>query len=171
MKNMVLAFVFALLGTGLFAQEGFKIGIQGGLPIGDYDEKVSVVVGADVGYMWALGEVIDLGITTGFVHGFAETFHTETVLTDLPNMQFIPLAASLRLWPSNSFSLGGSVGQALGINEGNEGGLYYRPQVGFLMGPQTELNLSYTGINLDGDSWSTVTLGIVYTILSARHYR
>jgi hypothetical protein len=31
------------------------------------------------------------------------------------------------------------------------------------MGAQTEVNLSYTGIKLDNVTWTTLTLGIVYT--------
>ena len=75
----------------------------------------------------------------------------------------MPLAVSMRLWPSNSFSIGVDAGYALGLNEGNDGGLYYRPLVGFLLGAQTELNFSYSNINLEDDKWSTITIGILYT--------
>ncbi|MFK5974029.1 MAG: hypothetical protein QM485_12230 [Flavobacteriaceae bacterium] len=171
MKNIIIALSLTFVGMGSYAQQGFKIGIQGGIPVGDFNNKVGVVIGVDAGYMYALGEVIDLGVTTGFIHGFPEKFQTGTVLADLPNVQFVPIAGSIRLWPSNSFSLGVDVGQAFGINDGNKGGLYYRPLIGFLLGPQTELNLSYTGINLEGDSWSTANIGILYTFEASRGRR
>ena len=168
MKHGILALLFTFLSIGLSAQEGFKLGIQGGLPLADFNDEVAITIGLDVGYMYALGEVVDLGIMTGFVHGFAETFHTNTVLTDLPDVQFLPLAGSVRIWPSNSFSFGVDAGQAFGINEGNEGGLYYRPLIALLMGPKTEVNLSYTGIQLDDKVWSTANLGVIYTFTSRR---
>jgi hypothetical protein len=153
------------------SQEGFKIGAQGGLPIGDFNDQIGVVVGADIGYMWAPNQVFDLGIKAGIIHGFAERFRAETVSVKLPSMQFAPVAASLRIWPSPAFSFGADVGQAFGLNDGNEGGFYYRPQIGFQTGPQSELNFSYTAIDQDTETWSTVTLGFVYTFLSARHLR
>ncbi len=171
MKNIFFTFFLALLGMQLSAQEGFKIGIQGGLPLGDYNDKVGVVLGFDVGHMWALGEVVDLGITAGYIYGFPEKFRAEVVSVDLPSIQFLPIAASIRFWLSNSVSLGIDVGQALGINDGNDGGLYYRPQIGFLFGTQTEINLSYTGISQDQGSWSTATLGILYTIPTGKSLR
>lgn len=158
--------------TAAFAQEGFKLGAQAGLPIGDLNDQIGVVVGADVGYMWAPGKIMDLGIKAGFLYGFAEKFRpVEGVTVDLPSLQFAPIAASVRFWPGKSFSFGGDVGQAFGLNDGNEGGFYYRPQIGFQVGPQSELNFSYTSISGDNGDWTTITLGYVYTFLSARHFR
>ncbi len=91
------------------------------------------MVGLDAGYMVALGEVVDLGVATGFLNGFPEKFPGETALTDLPHVQFIPLAASVRIWPSNSSSIGVDAGQGFGLNKGNDGGLYYRPLVAYLL--------------------------------------
>jgi len=168
MKRFIFVLFLAFCSSMTHAQEGFKVGIQGGLPFGDFNDDVGLFVGADMGYMWALGEVVDLGATVGFIHGFAETFGDNAPSVDLPDVQFVPLAGSLRIWPSNSFSFGINAGTALGINEGNDGGLYYRPIIGFLLGPRTELNLSYTGIQLDEGTWSSANLGVVYTFPSRR---
>ena len=160
MKRIVLCLL--LLGSGLYAQQGFKIGLNGGLPVNqEVNAIVSLVAGADIGYHYALGEVVDAGIMVGFINGFPEKFDSGGA--DLPHVQFLPLAASFRIWPSNSFSFGGDTGYALGLNDGNEGGFYYKPLVGYLMGPQTEVSLSYTGIAAEGLSWATVNLGVLYT--------
>lgn len=168
MKNIILGMLFFLLGSGVYAQEGVKIGIQGGLPVNEFNDVVGVMVGVEAGYMWALGKTVDLGAKVGFINGFPEKFNSETVLIDLPNVQFLPLAGSVRIWPSRSFALGVDAGYAVGINEGNDGGLYYRPLIGYLMGPKTQLNFSYTGISLEEQSWATVTMGIIYTFPSKR---
>ncbi|MCO5724782.1 hypothetical protein [Robiginitalea marina] len=162
MKWFKMAFVLFFLVIGVRAQQGFKIGLHGGIPIqGEVNEVVSLVAGADLGYLFALGEVVDAGIMTGFVNGFPEKFDSGGA--DLPHVQFLPLAASFRIWPSNSFSFGADAGYALGLNPGNDGGVYYRPVIGYLMGPRTEVNLSYTGIDTPGQPWATVTLGVLYT--------
>ncbi len=170
MKQGILTLICIALGVSLQAQKGFKIGIQGGIPIGDFNDRVGVVIGGELGYVWPLGEVLDLGVTAGFLNGFPEKYREETVTNNFPNVQFIPLGAALRIWPSNSFFVGGDIGQAVGINEGNDGGLFYRPQLGFLMGPQTQLNFSYTGIDLDDARWATITMGVRYTIAPKKNY-
>ncbi|MCK0146169.1 hypothetical protein MWU78_10980 [Arenibacter sp. F26102] len=163
MKKVLTIFVFALLSLGSYAQEGMKIGIHGGLPLDEFQDQLSLVAGVDLGYRWGLSEIVDLGVMVGFVNGFPEKYDRDLFAEDLPNIQFMPLAASVRIWTSNSFSLGADVGQAIGINDGNDGGLYYRPTIGYLMGAQTEVNLSYTGIKLDDATWTTLTLGVLYT--------
>ncbi len=163
LKRVLLLIGLFYLSTTSFAQEGLKLGMQAGLPFNDFNDAVSVVVGVETGYMFALNEYLDLGVSTGYVIGFAETFQSGPIRIEYPNMQFLPVAASLRIWPSNSFTFGGEVGQAFGLNEGNDGGFYYRPMVGYLLGPKTEINFSYTGINLDLVTWNTVTLGVVHT--------
>jgi hypothetical protein len=164
MKNILRTIVLLFFCTGMFAQEGIKIGLQGSFPFDDFSDAVVLSVALDVGYMHALGEVVDAGIMTGFINGFPDTFQSDIITADRPHVQFVPLAASVRVWPSNSFSFGGDVGQAFGINEGNDGGLYYRPTIGYLFGTNTEINLSYTGIKLDGATWTTVNVGILHTI-------
>jgi len=161
--NKYFILLFALcLSTGIFAQEGFKFGIQGGIPLDDYNEAVSIVLGADFSYMYPLGEVVDIGPAVGYIHGFAETFQTTIIREEQEAVQFLPLSAGVRFWTSNYFSFGGNVGYAMGINDGNEGGLYYRPTIAYLMSSSVEVNFSYTGIDIEETTWSTVTLGIVY---------
>lgn len=171
MKKLGITILFTLAAYTLSAQEGFKLGIQAGLPFGDFDDLTGIVLGADAGYMFALGEVVDLGVSAGYIYGFPETFSAGAAELDLPSIQFAPLAASLRIWTSNSFSFGGKIGYALGLNEGNDGGLYYRPLIGYLMSSKTEVNISYTGIQFDNVTWSTVTLGVQYTFDSGRSLR
>ncbi|MGB6150664.1 MAG: outer membrane beta-barrel protein [Pricia sp.] len=170
-KQLLLLAVLAFTSTSSLSQEGFKIGAHGGIPLGDVNDEIGIVVGADVGYLWAPNKIFDIGVKAGFVHGFPETFKAETVTVKLPSVQFLPVAASLRIWAAKSFSFGGDVGHAIGLNEGNDGGFYYRPQIGFQVGPQSEINFSYTAIDLGEATWSTVTVGYVYTFLSARHFR
>ncbi|HUH46552.1 MAG TPA: hypothetical protein VLZ54_05310 [Arenibacter sp.] len=162
MKRTILALLFVLIGISLYGQRGMKIGIHGGLPLNEFKEETSIMLGLDLGYRFALGEVVDFGIMTGYIYAFPEKYHLDYGV-DLPSIQFVPLTGSVRIWPSNSFSLGVDAGQAIGINEGNEGGFYYRPTLGYLMGAQAEVNVSYTGIQLEGRSWATVSLGIFYT--------
>ena len=171
MKKLVLVLICALFSTCLFAQEGFKLGFQAGLPYNDFNDRASVMVAGDFGYMRALGEVVDLGIMTGIVHGFPKTFVFEEANVSIEEneaIDFVPLALSIRIWPSRSFSFGVDGGQAFGISDDNDGGLYFRPILGYLFGTYTEINLSHTTIKLDDSTWSTINFGILHTFKSKR---
>jgi len=87
------------------------------------------------------------------------------VETEFDNIQFIPVGASLRVYPGKNvgFKFGGDVGYALGLNEGNEGALYYRPSLGIdLRRGTSEVNISYFAVS-DDITFSSVLLG--YMIL------
>lgn len=168
MKNVVLAIACLFVATSMLAQEGFKLGLHGAVPIGDNKDVTSLAAGIDLGYMHALGEMLDMGVAVGFINGFPEKYDQELGAPDLPHVQFLPLAGSVRFWPSNSLSIGGDTGIALGINDGNDGGFYYKPTIGYLLGAQTEVSLSYVGISVDNADWATINLGILYTIPQQR---
>lgn len=159
----LLSIILLLLWTAeTQAQPGFKLGLHGGLPVNqEGNDAVSLLAGVDTGYVFALGEVLDAGVMAGFINGFPEKFDSGGA--DLPHIQFLPLAGSFRIWPSRSFSFGADVGYAVGINSGNQGGFYYKPIIGYLMGTQTEINLSFTNIETDLLPWKTIQFGVLYT--------
>ncbi|MDM9632779.1 hypothetical protein [Robiginitalea aurantiaca] len=168
MRLLIITLVL-LWTTGIQAQPGFKLGLHGGLPINqEGNDAVSLLMGLDTGYLFALGEVVDAGVMVGFINGFPEKFDSGGA--DLPHIQFLPLAGSFRVWPSRSFSIGADLGYAIGINSGNEGGFYYKPILGYLMGSQTEINLSYTNVDTDFLPWRTVQFGILYTFPQRSRY-
>lgn len=169
MKRILILITLMACYGPLSAQQGFKLGVQGSLPVNsETNNTVSLAVGVNAGYMFALGEVVDFGPMVGFINGFPEKFDNGGI--DLPHVQFAPLAASVRIWPSNSVTFGLDGGYALGLNDGNDGGFYYKPILGFLFGPQTELSISYTGIETDTASWATVNFGILYTFPENRFH-
>ena len=61
MKNHICTLALIFLTTLVCAQEGFKIGAHGGIPLGDFNDKIGLVIGADVGYMWGPEQSIRLG--------------------------------------------------------------------------------------------------------------
>lgn len=161
MNRTFSLFLLLMCACGLYGQQGFRIGFHAGIPVNqEGNDAVSLMAGLDTGYLFALGEVVDAGAMTGFINGFPEKFDSGGV--DLPHVQFVPLAGSFRIWPSNVFSFGADLGYALGINDGNDGGLYYKPIIGYMTSPRTEVNLSYTGIENDDLPWATVQLGFRY---------
>lgn len=136
------------------AQVGPRLGANIGLPVGDASDFYSFQAGADLAYMFTAIPLIDVGPMVGYSRFFGDD--------DNGDVHFLPLAASGRLNLA-TFTLGLDLGYALGLSEGIDGGVYYRPQVGFnilMLG----LIASYQGISVDGGTFSSVNLGVEFQL-------
>ena len=110
---------------------------------------------------------MDIGVAAGFFNAFGEKkiISTEGVNeTEFDNVQYLPVGASFRIYPGKNvgFKFGGDIGYAIGISEGEESALYYRPSIGIdLRQGTSEINISYFAINEDA-SFSSVILGYIF---------
>jgi len=161
MRKLVIMAALAVFGLSVNAQ-GFKAGVNLGLPIGDAGDVSGFSVGLDVLHHWSVSDDFSAGVATGFTNAFGKNIDVGIGSFEVPDVQFIPVAASGRFNASDEFSVGADLGYAVGINDGNDGGFYYRPIVGYGVSDNVELNLSYTGISLNGGTWSTTNLGVLF---------
>ena len=157
--------VWSVKAQGTVDRTNFRAGINGGIITGDFSEAYSFSLGVDFVYVWGLSREIDLGFATGFNNAFGEeeTFSNGdfTVTTEFSNLQYIPAAVALRIYPSYGFKLGGDIGYGVGISDGFDGGFYYKPMIGIDLNSTTELNVSYAAIS-DDFNYSTVMVGILF---------
>lgn len=166
--KLIFTSVLLLITLGVQAQvdrTNFRAGANVGLVVGDFSEAYSLNLGLDIYQHWGVSREVDLGIATGFSNAFGEkqtiTNGGLSVETEFDNVQFIPIAGSLRIYPASGFKIGGDVGYAVGVNKGNNGGFYYRPTIGFdISGGTTEINVSYFAVN-DDVTFSSVLLGFL----------
>jgi len=173
MKRGVLILLFAFVAISSNAQRNvdrtnFRAGVNGGLVLGDFSEAYNFGLGLDLSHHWGVSKVIDVGLATGFHNAFGSKESIEIngsfTETEFANIQYIPVGASFRIYPGKNvgFKFGGDVGYALGINEGNEGALYYRPSLGIdVKGGISEVNISYFAVN-DDVTFSAILLGYLF---------
>ena len=161
---VALFYIMALKAQDYTDRDNFKIGVHGALPVGDASEISSIGLGLDVSYNYGISKVFDLGIATGFTNAFVNTDDSVENLTSFENVQFVPVAGVLRIFPHvrSRLNFGADVGYALGIDEGNEGGFYYRPTLAFNVNRGTEVTATYSAVSLSGGTWSTATLGLLF---------
>ncbi len=169
-KTFVLA-IIALVAVSFSSmaqhvdRTSFKAGVHAGVPFGDISDFSNFELGLDLGYHWALSELVDAGLATGFMNAFINNdtvdFGSVVVEGDFPNIQYIPAAAAFRVYPTYDFKVGADVGYAVGVNEGNSGGFYIRPMIGANVSSNTEINISYVKISDDYD-FSMAALGILF---------
>ncbi|WP_298512795.1 outer membrane beta-barrel protein [uncultured Kordia sp.] len=161
MKKLILAAVAVFAFAFSANAQNFEVGINGAIPIGDAGDFSSFSIGIDAAALWNVSEDFDAGVATGFTNAFAKDIAGVSV----DDAQFIPIAGAARYNVSSKFYVGADLGYAIGINDGNDGGFYYRPKVGYDVTEKININLSYTGISIDSpglSTWDTIGLGVAF---------
>lgn len=151
MRKLLFVVVVAFLSATSVKAQSLSLGVNAGLPTGDYGDFTSFQFGADVAYRYGIAGLVEVGPLVGYSSFLGEN-------EEDADINFIPLAASGRVGLP-MFFVGLDLGYALGLSNGGNGGVYYRPQVGFnflMLG----LIASYQGISLDGGTISSVNLGV-----------
>ncbi len=152
-----IIFVFAFIAVTMTANAQFSIGASVGLPTGDAGDVTSVSFSVDAAYMFEVSETIDVGFTGSYLYYSGDD--------PFPNWSFLPLAGAARFDVGSNFTLGADLGYAIGLNpDGNDGGFYYKPLVGYAFNEKTTLNLSYSSVSLDGATVSNIGLGVMFGI-------
>lgn len=156
MKKLFLFVAFVAFSFTASAQ--FNVGATFGLPTGDASDVTTFALGIDANYFFDSESDLAFGVSSGYLTYFVD----EDVLPGADNAAFIPLAGAVRYPLSENFSLGADVGYALGVNDGNDGGFYYRPMVVYSISEKASINLSYSGVTNDGATLSNIGLGIMF---------
>jgi len=153
-----LCIAIAIFGLSNLNAQGFKLGGNVGIPTGDASDFSSFAIGVDVNFFWQASDSFDAGLAAGFSNSFLKGDF------DGDNVQFLPIAAAGRFNASEDFKIGVDIGYGIGINDGNDGGFYYRPMVGYDVSETIEINLSYSGVSRDGGTWSILGLGVMFAL-------
>lgn len=155
MKKLLLITVLAIFSfdaahsqTGL---TGIRLGVNAGIPMGDVEDAASFKAGADLAYMISLMDIVQVGPMVGYSHYFGKD--------EIDDFQYLPIAASGRLGFPSSFYGGFDLGYALGLSDDIDGGLYWRPSLGYRF-MNFGIMLSYEGISDDVIDVSSLNLGV-----------
>ncbi len=141
----------------------WTVGIHSGLVIGDYEDSFSINTGLDVSYLYGLSKKIYVGGAVGLTNYLGkDSVRTGNVINDVDDIQFVPVAVSLRLSPFKSFLGGADIGYAIGINEENDGGFYLSPRLTYMV-KKLQVYAGYRLIGLD-ENLSSIQLGFAFKL-------
>ena len=158
MKKLLLFFTGILFVASLQAQGTFKIGVSGGIPLGDASDLSTFVLGGDVYYLFGKrNALVRLGPTVGIRNFFGEEISPGLTVDDA---QFVPVALAGRVSILGIVQGGVDVGYAIGVSDFLDGGFYVRPVLAFGILRLLELNISYESIS-DNATWGNANVGLL----------
>jgi hypothetical protein len=163
MKKLICLAVLGFF-TLIPAQAQFTAGVHGGLPLGDADDLATFAIAVELGYLFEISDNFSAGPSVGISHSFTEDVDTPFGPVEIDDVTFLPISGAARFGVSDNFTLGGDIGYAVGINDGNDGGFYYSPRVQYSVSDLIDLVLAYRGISVDGGSWDILSLGVEFGI-------
>jgi len=172
MKKLFLTGALALFGlmSAQKTESGFRLGVNAGLPVGDFGKLTTFTAGVDVAYLYPLAENFRLGVATGYSHYFGKKTKTDLILVTLknevPDVGIIPVAATAEftLGDSNVF-LGADLGYAFFTKKdfkNENGSFYYQPKLGYSFDKRHDLYFSYKGFTRNNASAGSINLGYAY---------
>lgn len=163
MKKLLLLTVFLVaFVTSSNAQFNSSLALTGAIPTGDVKNQSSFALSADLYFLKDINSALLLGVTSGYTIYFGKEFNNGIATIDGPNFSYLPLAGAVRFKLSEDFSFGSDLGYAFGLSDNVNGGFYYKPTVGFNLGNNNQLQLSYQGISEDGFTANYVGIGFAF---------
>lgn len=172
MKKLFLTGALALFGlmSAQKTESGIRLGVNAGIPVGDFGKFTTFTAGVDLAYLYPLAENFRLGVATGYSHYFGKKTKTDLILVTLknevPDVGIIPIAATAEftLGDSNVF-LGADLGYAFFTkteNGADSGSFYYQPKLGYSFDKRHDLYFSYKGFNKNSANAGSLNLGYAY---------
>ncbi len=156
-----LLFLLAIIVCGTAANAQFKVGVNAGIPVGESADYFNFNAGLDVYYMFGKSKdaLFKFGIASGFSNYFGEEMDGGVSVDDT---QFIPIAVAARITFLSTLTFGPDIGYGIGINDGNDGGVYGRAVFGLDLGNTIELNAFYSLVKVEkGLDFATTGLGVL----------
>ena len=172
MKKLFLTGALALFGlmNAQKTEPGFRLGVNAGIPVGDFGKFTTFTAGVDLAYLYPLAENFRLGVATGYSHYFGKKTKTDLILVTLknevPDVGIIPVAATAEftLGDSNVF-LGADLGYAFFTKKdfkNENGSFYYQPKLGYSFDKRHDLYFSYKGFTRNNANAGSINLGYAY---------
>ena len=172
MKKLFLTGALALFGlmSAQKTESGIRLGVNAGIPVGDFGKFTTFTAGLDLAYLYPLAENFRLGVATGYSHYFGKKTKTDLILVTLknevPDVGIIPVAATAEftLGDSNVF-LGADLGYAFFTKKdfkNENGSFYYQPKLGYSFDKRHDLYFSYKGFTRNNANAGSINLGYAY---------
>lgn len=174
MKKILTVAAIICIGIAANAQSksgkklNFNVGLEAGLPVGDFNLINGFGFGGSVKGLYNLSENNDLTFSVGYISfGGKSTTITlpiigSTTVTN-PATGVIPIKAGYRLSFSGGFYVEPQLGYSLFSGGGSSSGAFtYAPNIGMVLNEKLDLGLRYEAASKSGSTLSHLGLRVAY---------
>ncbi len=154
MKSTVITAFVLFISTSLFAQDGFRIGLNAGFPIGNKAEFSSFIANLEVDHDWAVTDNINVGASAGVT-----VFSGKDEFDDF---KYAPILASGDITVIDALSLGTDLGYGISLEEGFDGAFVYRFGARYGISDHIDATARYSGFSGEFGDLNGLTFGVGY---------
>ncbi len=169
MISRLITVVLFLISINVFTQrDKLNIGINGGITNGSLKGVSSNALGADFNYLFPVNDFLEFGPSLSFIY-----FNTNKVEElELDPFIYMPIGVAFRFTSlAEKFYVGTDAGYAVGISpEGDDGGVYIKPQLGYSITDDLKINLFFSGVKKTSPTYSYIGLGLEFNVLGSDIY-
>ncbi|CAL2084476.1 conserved exported hypothetical protein [Tenacibaculum sp. 190524A05c] len=170
MRKFFIIYLFLFsINYNLTAQENeFNVGINGGVTIGNIEGVSSMALGFDANYLFDVFEGVKFGPSLNFIY-----FVTQEENGIKPDaFIYLPIGGSIKFHSEgDDFYVALDGGYAIGISpEGDNGGVFIKPMVGYNINENFNVNLFYSGVKKSGPTFGYIGLGVAFNIFGGNSY-
>ena len=163
MKKLLLLAAIAVFGFGSMNAQSFAVQLNGALPSGDASDGYTFGLQLSAAYLFEVAEGVEVGPSAGVYHFFGDELEVLGMTFPIDDATFIPIGATGRVGLGEAFQIGADLGYGLGVApDGNDGGFYYKPFVGYAVSEAISIVAGYAGVSVDGGTFSSINAGIEF---------
>ena len=164
MKKVFLLFCLSACGLAASAQTtrgtnpgGFSIGLEAGVPVGEFGKPYSHVLGGSLQYEYKPDTDFGLTFNAGYLsYSIKKSFGSGTV-------GFIPALAGVKYYFAPTIFAHAQLGAAIGTDKGQGTSFAYSPGIGINITPKADIELKYTGISNKAGTLPAVGARVAFT--------
>ncbi|MAP81196.1 MAG: hypothetical protein CL526_08915 [Aequorivita sp.] len=162
MKKLLLFVAVVVLSFTTAQSQSLNLGVSAALPVGDSADGYTFGAQADFSYLFEINESFHVGPMASLLYYNGDEMDIPGVGTfEVDSALFLPIGGSARFL-LEEFFFGADLGYGIGLSpDGNDGGFFYRPKVGYDFGSLAAI-LSYSGVSMDGGTFSSVNIGVEF---------
>lgn len=166
MKKLLLNCAALIAVSTSFAQEvknkqnqNFQINLYGGSPVGFLNRHANANIGASVGYLSYVNDIVRVGGTVGYDHTF---INSDSPLKDKKTFSFLIVGATAELDVVANFYVGADLGYAFKVDPKTSQSHYFTPKIGYRFTDKMNLYAHYKAVRYSGSQAASVGLGISF---------
>lgn len=168
MKKVIFTLAIATLGLTAVAQDKgsdktlkFSVGVEAGLPLGDFKEIASIGFGGSVQGEYAVAETVGVTLNAGYLTFTGKSVDLGGGSVKLPSTSIVPVLAGAKFYFGEKFYGHAQAGMSF-FNNGGGSAFTYAPALGVMASENVDISVKYQGASKSGSTTSFIGLRVAY---------